>query len=368
MRRLEVTGLHKSFGPVPALRGIDLDVQPGEHMALLGPSGSGKSTLLRVLAGLEPPDQGDVKFDGRSQLGIEPHRRDLALVFQQYALYPHLTALGNITLGLRHGLRLSRRPAEERARDVAHRLGIEDLLDRQPRAMSGGQRQRVSLARALARQAGVVLLDEPMSGLDAQLRLTLRIEVGQQLKATGATVVHVTHDQSDAMASADRVAVIDHGEIQQVGAAEELYARPATRFVGCFLGTPPMNLIDLMSRPANPGGSPFGRHRINPEQDGAWLGIRPEHLTIGDACAWRTRGRVVSVELAGPDRIVHVLVDGDVLAVRTHQQAPALGTIVPVSCQPSDVHLFSGPGGLRTGTGEVADIDSSEPAPQGAAL
>lgn len=175
MRRIDLVSAIKTFGDVRALDSADLSIDPGSHLAVLGPSGSGKSTLLRIVAGLEMPTSGDVRFDSISQLGIEPHKRDVALVFQQYSLYPHLTALGNITIGLRHGRRLPAAEAESRAKEVARTLGIEQLLDRRPRAMSGGQRQRIALARAMARRSGIVLLDEPLSGLDAQLRLTLRI-------------------------------------------------------------------------------------------------------------------------------------------------------------------------------------------------
>ncbi|MCP9276557.1 ABC transporter ATP-binding protein [Mycolicibacterium arenosum] len=353
MRTIEVTDIHKSFGNVTALAGAELRIDPGEHLALLGPSGSGKSTMLRVIAGLEPPDRGDVRFDGCSQLGIEPHRRDVALVFQQYALYPHLTAMENITLGLRRGMRMKRTAAEERARDVASRLEIDMLLDRLPKAMSGGQRQRVSLARALARHSGIVLLDEPMSGLDAQLRLSLRVEIGRHLRAAEATVLHVTHDQSDAMVSADRVAVINHGVVQQVGTARELYTRPATRFVGRFFGTPPMNTFAI-TLAEGACISAFGQHTPSALNGDATLGVRPEHFVLGGSRTWRLTGEVASVELAGSQNVVHVLVDGQVIATQTSQPAPSIGEQVELSCYPADVHLFAGPSEARAGSG--ADV------------
>ncbi|MCX6467651.1 MAG: ABC transporter ATP-binding protein [Pseudonocardiales bacterium] len=342
-RRIELAGVAKSFGRTVALDGIDLTVEPGEHFALLGPSGSGKSTLLRVVAGLEAPDDGDVRFDGESQAGVEVHRRDVSLVFQQYALYPHLTALRNITLGLRHGLGLPAAEADRRAREVAGTLGVADLLDRRPRAMSGGQRQRIALARALARRAGIVLLDEPLSGLDAQLRLVLRVEIARHLRGSGATTVHVTHDQSDALTSADRIGVMQSGRIAQLGTPDELYDRPANLFVARFVGTPPMNTF-----PVTPAGSVFGVHPdLAPD---TVLGVRPEHLRLDAHGAWRAAARVEAVEHAGPERIVHLWVDGTPARSRTDRSGVAVGDVLTVSADPGQVHVFAGPDGLRQGS------------------
>jgi multiple sugar transport system ATP-binding protein len=345
MRRVDLVHLRKSFDGVRALDSVDLSLDPGEQLALLGPSGSGKSTLLRLVAGLERPDEGDVRFDGGSVLDLAPHRRDVALVFQQYALYPHLSALENITLGLRHGLGLSARDAHARAIDVAGRLGIDDLLARRPRAMSGGQRQRVALARALARQAGVVLLDEPLSGLDAQLRLTLRVEIARHLRSSGVTVIHVTHDQSDAMTSADRIAVIDAGRIAQIGNADELYGAPSSLFVGRFLGTPPMNVFRLGAD----GRSPFGTH-AQQLAGPVSLGVRPEHLRLDDLGPWRAGATVVATELNGPDQIVHLTNDDQICAARVPvgvRYQP--GERLALSVDPSHVHVFSGPAEARIG-------------------
>ncbi len=245
MAQVSLRGIRKSFGSVTALDGVDLEITDGENLAVLGPSGSGKSTLLRIVAGLEDADSGTVEFDGVDQASVPPHRRDAAIVFQHFALYPHLSALENITLGLRHGLGLPKREAEARARDLAARMQIEELLDRKPKQMSGGQRQRVALARALARRSSIVLLDEPLSGLDAQLHATLRLEIASMLRAVGATGINVTHDQMDAMAMADRIAVIHHGRIEQIGTPDELYATPQTLFVASFIGSPPMSLLEV---------------------------------------------------------------------------------------------------------------------------
>lgn len=325
MRRIELRDVTRRFDDVVAVDGVELTVEPGVHLAALGPSGSGKSTLLRLVAGLDEPDQGAILLDGADQRNIPPHQRDVALVFQQYALYPHLSALRNITTGLRYGLGLSRSDAEARAREVASGLGIEDLLGRKPRAMSGGQRQRVALARALARRAGVVLLDEPLSGLDAQLRASLRVQISASLREAGATVLHVTHDQADAMTAADLIAVMREGRLEQVGPPDEVYEKPATLFVATFVGTPPMNLFPTTPMSERP----------------LVLGVRPADLRVGDG-AWRGIGTVAAVEHAGHERIVHLMLRGELAALRTaaSDARPAVGDRMPVTVDPALVHVF----------------------------
>lgn len=366
---LVLRGIRRFFGDVVALDGVDLAVTRGESLVVLGPSGSGKSTLLRIIAGLDHADEGEVLIGGRDQIGLPPHRRDVAIVFQHFALYPHLTALRNITLGLRHGLRLDPAAADRRARDVAGRLQITELLDRLPRQLSGGQRQRVALARALARQAGVVLLDEPLSGLDAQLRQSLRIEIAGRLRSAGATTVHVTHDQIDAMATADRIAVLRDGRLEQVGTPDELYHRPRTAFVAGFIGSPPMNLMpadhthdgwrtplglvhhpDLPGRPAAGGG-------------GVTVGVRPEHLRVsgpnpeasdgpwrngdGETSGTGTEAQVFApavvslVVPAGPEKIVHLDAAGTAMAARCAADVPLRpGAEVTLTASVADLHLF----------------------------
>jgi multiple sugar transport system ATP-binding protein len=240
MTSIDLSNITKTFGSVTAVDNVTLSINDGESLSILGPSGYGKSTVLRVIAGLEEPDSGTVALSGQDQTGIPAHQRDVSIVFQNFALYPHLNSLDNITLGLRHGLGLSKDEAEKRAREVAGRMRVENLLDRRPKAMSGGQRQRI----ALARHAGVVLLDEPMSGLDAQLHISLRAEIHELISQEGATGVTVTHDQQDAMSMADRIAVMNHGKIVQLGSPDELYDAPASTFVAGFIGAPPMNLLE----------------------------------------------------------------------------------------------------------------------------
>lgn len=362
MAAISLQNISKRFGQVTALDGVNLEIRDGESLAILGPSGSGKSSLLRIIAGLENPDTGRVLLDGTDQGGVPAHERDISIVFQNFALYPHLTSMGNITLGLRHGLGLSRKDAEQRARETAARMRVEDLLDRRPKAMSGGQRQRIALARALARHAGVVLLDEPMSGLDAQLHISLRAEIHQLISQEGATGVTVTHDQQDAMSMADRVAVMDRGRIVQLGTPDELYDEPVSAFVAGFIGAPPMNLLaapaDQQGQPATAFGRillPEGIDRARPGlASDAQMGIRPEDIQLGApdrADAWTAEGTVILVEPNGPLRTVHVdLGDQTILVSCRLEDRPGLHSRVRLWARPAKIHWFSGPQGLRAGT------------------
>lgn len=359
MATVELRGIRKSFGGgVPALDGIDLTIGEGENVAILGPSGSGKSTLLRIIAGLENQDEGTVSFSGIDQDGVPPHQRDAAIVFQHFALYPHLTARENITLGLRHGLKLSKQDALARAEDIAARMQVQQLLDRKPKEMSGGQRQRIALARALARKSGIVLLDEPLSGLDAQLHAVLRLEIASLLRSIGATGINVTHDQLDAMAMADRIAVINHGRLEQVGTPDELYAAPASLFVAGFIGTPPMNLLPIHEAT---GQSDFGAVRAAATAVGGPLvvGVRPEHLSADSRDSdWAISGTVVLIEPTGQDRVVQFVTSGGAtIAFRAPlDSTPALGARVQVGCAAKDVHVYSRTTGLRLGDATTSGL------------
>jgi multiple sugar transport system ATP-binding protein len=256
MAHIATSEIRKLFGEVAAVDGISLSVRDGEFMVLLGPSGCGKTTFLRIVAGLEKPSSGTIQIDGRRVNEVPPRGRGIAMVFQSYGLYPHLSVRSNIAFPLK----TQRTPKDEINRKVAwasQLLGIDHLLQRKPRQLSGGERQRVALARALVREPTVFLLDEPLSNLDAKLRTSARNELKQFQRKVGTTTIYVTHDQVEAMGMGDRITVIDHGKICQVGTPAETYDDPANTFVATFLGTPPMNLV---------------------ERNGAILGFRPEHL------------------------------------------------------------------------------------------
>lgn len=305
MSRLAIRHVSCRYGPVVALEEVTLDVPSGQCLVLLGPSGCGKSTLLRCIAGLEQPSSGAIELDGRPLAGVPPAERDVAMVFQDYALYPHLTVAENLGFGAKAR---GTPPAElaERVAACARRLQLEQLLARRPAELSGGQRQRVAVGRALARRPKLFLFDEPLSNLDARLRSALRAELRALLRELAVTSVYVTHDQVEAMTLGDRIAVLRAGRLEQAGTPAEIYGEPATRFVASFLGTPPMNLLDgriedsqfeasgaalVLAAPGRPAGP-------------ASVGVRAEHLRL--AAEGPLRGRVVLVERLGHEALVHV--------------------------------------------------------------
>ena len=289
MASVKIKALHKRFGLVHAVRGIDLDIPDGEFTVLVGPSGCGKSTLLRTIAGLEDADDGDIEIGGEVVNHMRPRDRDVAMVFQDYALYPHMTVFGNISLSLR-ARRVAKPEIDRRVRQAAGMLGIEPLLGRYPRQLSGGQRQRVAIGRAIVRNPRVFLFDEPLSNLDAQLRDEMRGEIKRLHQEIAATMIYVTHDQIEAMTLADRIVLLREGQIEQQGPPLDLFERPATQFVAGFLGSPKMNfLTGRFDRGADGAcidlgeGAPklaLPRARDPMAADGAKLilGLRPEHI------------------------------------------------------------------------------------------
>ena len=274
MARLTIEGLHKYYGEFHAVRGVDLDIPEGEFTVLVGPSGCGKSTLLRTIAGLEEVDQGTVRIDGEIVNDMRPRDRNVAMVFQNYALYPYMNVYENIAFGLRARKR-PRDEIEPAVRQAADMLGIGGLLERLPRELSGGQRQRVAIGRAVVRDARLFLFDEPLSNLDAQLREEMRSEIKRLHQEIGKTMVYVTHDQIEAMTLADRIVLLRDGEIQQQGSPIELFERPATRFVAGFLGSPAMNFVPAMLVAE-------GDELVLRFEDGARLPLPPHHR---EACA-----------------------------------------------------------------------------------
>lgn len=306
MTRVELKGIVKRYGDTTVLPKLDLSIEPGEFLVLLGPSGCGKSTLLRILAGLLSQTEGSVSMDGMSVDELDPAQRDVAMVFQNYALYPHRTVAKNLSFPLEMR-RVPRTEIARRVKEVAESLGLEALLDRKPAALSGGQMQRVALGRAVIREPRVFLFDEPLSNLDASMRTRLRDEIAELHRRTGITTVYVTHDQSEAMTLGTRVAVMQGGRLEQVGAPLEVYGRPATCFVAGFVGTPRMNLIDGRVF-GGTGGAAFeadgfaGLHRILPAGVGAvgdriTLGVRPSELKLQGSGGFRVCG----VERMGSD-------------------------------------------------------------------
>ncbi len=317
MAKLEVENLTKRFGPVVAVAGVSFSVDPGEILVLLGPSGCGKTTVLRCIAGLEHPDAGDVRLDGRSLLGLPPERRGVGLVFQHYALFPHLSVAANVAYGLRHGrLRLSRTLRQKRVAELLALVGLSGYERRKPHELSEGQKQRVALARALAVEPQLLLLDEPLSALDAALRMELRRELRRILKERNTTSVYVTHDQTEALALADRVGVMREGKLEQVDRPEDLYERPKASFVAQFLGRAnlwPARVVRLEPPRAwvEVAGVTVEAEVLAPPQgEEALLFFRPEWVELGRGPFraelreaeylgdhWEARGRVQGLPL-----------------------------------------------------------------------
>ncbi|HTE20046.1 MAG TPA: ABC transporter ATP-binding protein, partial [Armatimonadota bacterium] len=342
--------VHKRYGGVIAVDGLDLQIHDREFLTLLGPSGCGKTTTLNIIAGLEDLSSGSLRFDGREVGHLPPEKRDVAMVFQTYALYPHMTVLQNITFGLLNR-GMDRAKAETRARKVAEGLEIDSLLARRPRQLSGGQRQRVALARAIVRDPQVFLLDEPLSNLDARLRITMRTELKRLHYELSKTFVYVTHDQAEALTMSDRIAVMKGGKLQQLGTPEEVYNRPANQFVASFLGSPPMNLFTGRLQNSTFRGAAFQVELsletladIRPDVPGVVrLGIRPEDIYLADAVDNAIAGFVVVREPVGSDVFLTVEGAGELLRLRLGPECRHdRGDPVLVRFDTRRVHLFCG--------------------------
>jgi multiple sugar transport system ATP-binding protein len=346
--------VEKNFGAVRALAGLSLAVREGELLALLGASGSGKSTALRVIAGLEQADAGRVLIGGRDVTRVAPAQRDVAMVFQSFALFPHLTVRENIGFGLA----ARRTPAAERERRVraaADVLDLGALLGRRPRALSGGERQRVALARALAGRPAVLLMDEPLSNLDAPLRERARAEIRRLHRETGATVVYVTHDQAEALSLGERVALLDGGRLRQVGDPDEVYEHPADRVVARFVGSPPMNLVAArvagrLLRGPEPIVLPLPPRAALADGEHVIAGFRPERAACPvalDGCAVGFAAVLDVVERAGHERLWQLHAGEQRLAVRPPRAATAApGDTVGVAVDPAAVRLFDAETGV----------------------
>ncbi|MDI6098775.1 ABC transporter ATP-binding protein [Actinoplanes sp. NEAU-A12] len=338
---LKLSGVSAAYRDTPVLHHLDLEVNQGELLVVLGPSGAGKSTLLRVVAGLQAATTGRVLIGGRDVTALRPGRRNVSMVFQSYALFPHLTALDNITFGL-EVRDMPRKAARERAAAAAATVGCAHLLDRRPGQLSGGERQRVALARALVREPDLFLLDEPLSNLDLELRTETRGELKALHARLGVTTVHVTHDQTEALVLADRLAVLRDGRLEQLGTPDEIWRTPATVFVARFVGSPAMNLLPA-DGPLTPDGAPAARppgHRI---------GFRPEAVRLGDV---GTPAAVERVDVVGEDAYAYLRLagDGPVITARVPSASrPFPGEPVRAAVRWADVHVFDGDGRRVTG-------------------
>jgi len=357
LQHVEMRAVSKRYGEFTAIQNLDLTVGKGEFCALLGPSGCGKSTMLRMIAGLEEVNAGSIFIDGVDVTRVHPSKRRIAMVFQSYALYPHLTVRQNIAFSLSVA-GAARQVQTKRADEVAALLQLDHLMDRKPAQLSGGQRQRVAIGRALVREPEVFLFDEPLSNLDAMLRVQMRIELAKLHKTLGTTMIYVTHDQVEAMTLADRIVVLDHGAVAQVGAPLELYAKPDNKFVASFIGSPTMNFLPVtprriearcvtlaFDRPGAPDADELVVSTRHPMADGApsEIGIRPEHIGITGPADSRANlaGVVLLVERLGNLTIAYVETEAGQLVVEGNGElAVRAEDTVGLVFDRSRTHLF----------------------------
>ena len=347
MASIDIVGVNKDFGRNRVLKDVNLSIAEGEFVALVGPSGCGKSTLLRIIAGLEPISSGFVAFDGESMNARPPQARNVAMVFQSYALYPHMRVRDNLAFGLRQQ-RLPAAEIERRIADAARILDIDPYLNRYPRELSGGQRQRVAMGRAMVREPVAFLLDEPLSNLDAQLRVSMRVEIRALQRRLGVTTIYVTHDQVEAMTLADRIAFLHAGEIVQAASALDLYDRPANRLVAGFIGSPAMNFIAGTRSNGGvraPDGSVIALPSHYAHAEGELIvGLRPEHLSVCHGAAAgqpALDGVVCHVEHLGAETELYAESCGTRLCLRHFaREAPALGARIRIGYDPARLHLF----------------------------
>ena len=346
----------KSYGDVNIIKGLDLEIQDKEFMVLVGPSGCGKSTTLRMIAGLEEISDGKLFIGDRVVNNVHPKDRDVAMVFQSYALYPHMSVFENIAFGLRLR-KMDKNEIDRLVNEAADTLGLTHLLDRKPKALSGGQRQRVALGRAIVRKPSVFLFDEPLSNLDAELRVHMRAEIANLQKRLGITSVYVTHDQVEAMTMGDRIAVLHDGNLRQVGTPLDLYDTPQNVFVAQFIGTPNMNILKMK---VSDDGSELSHPDITIKTPDRWkagvnerkggeviVGIRPEHITDTDDHGWTNTGRIKAkaeiVETLGHEVVVHSRMDNEekpVVAKIDVHRVPQIGQELVLEFNADKIHVF----------------------------
>jgi multiple sugar transport system ATP-binding protein len=357
MPDLRLLKVVKRFGHVEVIHGIDLEVEHGEFVVFVGPSGCGKSTLLRMIAGLEEVTEGDIVIGDQLMTDVDASKRGLAMVFQSYALYPHMTVRKNLAFGL-ETMRTPKPVIEERVAEAARILKIEQLMDRRPAQLSGGQRQRVAIGRAIVREPKIFLFDEPLSNLDAELRVEMRVEIAKLHKRLGATMIYVTHDQIEAMTMADKIVVLRLGRIEQQGSPLDLYNDPKNLFVAGFIGSPRMNFLQAKLRSGGPGGAQIelgdGTTLVLPRDSAGLqpgtpvtLGVRPEHLQVGDAHGGPALRLAVSLveHLGGVTFLYGTLASDETLTIEVQgQYFVETGAAVPISVDTALCHLFDGEG------------------------
>ncbi|GAA0582930.1 ABC transporter ATP-binding protein [Halomonas salifodinae] len=353
MATLQLKQVTKSFGDTDVIKGVDLEVNDREFVVFVGPSGCGKSTLLRIIAGLESATSGDLVIDGQRINDVGPADRGLAMVFQSYALYPHMTVEDNMGFSLRLA-GVGKEARREKVREAARILQLEPLLDRKPKALSGGQRQRVAIGRAIVRNPSIFLFDEPLSNLDAALRVQMRIELARLHEELDATMIYVTHDQIEAMTMADKIVVLQGGVVEQVGSPMELYHHPRNRFVAGFIGSPKMNFLEVSAPDATaegvevtlPGGErcrvPVSGERLA-SGDALELGIRPEHLVLDDAGP--LEGVIQVIERLGGQTSLYLKMGDDLITLMADGDVPhRINERVRFGFVPHRAHLFDGQG------------------------
>ncbi|QRO02309.1 sn-glycerol-3-phosphate ABC transporter ATP-binding protein UgpC [Archangium violaceum] len=351
MARLDIQSLTKSFGETRVIKGVDLRIEDREFCVFLGPSGCGKSTLLRLIAGLEEATSGEILLDGQPITDLPPAKRNLAMVFQSYALYPHMTVRQNMSFSLDLA-KTDRKVIDEKVQRAARILELEPLLDRKPAALSGGQRQRVAIGRAIVREPRIFLFDEPLSNLDASLRVQMRLEIARLHQSLQATMIYVTHDQVEAMTLADKVVIFSAGNIEQSGTPQELYRRPANRFVAGFLGMPQMAFLEatwkggtFVLANGSPIPAPEGLPRLD-EGARVTIGVRPEQLSLGGSGQGALEGRIEVIERLGSDAYAYLAVPGlGRLTVRCAADVGRLeGTQAAALLRPNSFHVFDANG------------------------
>jgi sn-glycerol 3-phosphate transport system ATP-binding protein len=351
MAKLQLREVRKNYGTTEVIHGVSLDVADGEFIVIVGPSGCGKSTLLRMVAGLETITSGEIVIGDRVVNRLEPKDRDIAMVFQNYALYPHMSVFDNMAYGLRiRGL--ARSDIDARVQRAAAILELGPLLQRRPRQLSGGQRQRVAMGRAIVREPAVFLFDEPLSNLDAKLRVQMRFEIQKLHRRLGTTSLYVTHDQVEAMTLAQRMIVMNAGRAEQIGTPMDVYENPASVFVAGFIGSPAMNFlparVESAGRIVLDGGGQIAESANAAVGGSITVGVRPEHLTPCAPSAANLVGSVEMIEALGADTLIHVAVGGSSIVARLPQGAPAtVGEPIALAAAPARVYLFDAASGAR---------------------